>query len=729
MSPASSRVGPAADPVGERASRIGFVLPRPTHPSGGHHYNQAVLRHWPAGVPVPEVVELDGPWPEGDDAVRRALADALTRFDLVILDGLVAAARPELIETAQGRVVLLVHLPLADAGGLDEVVAARLEDDEGRSVRAAWRVIATSATAAADIVRRHGRPDVHVVRPGVESAPLSSGPDPGPSSGGGDRVSSSTRLDPEPSSGGPDPEPSSGGPDRVSSSGGGDRAPLSKRSNRMPSSSQVGPVSSNSGLNPAVPSPPSGQEPVPHLISVGTLGDRKNQLAFAHALQACADLPWTASVIGPQVALDYAERVRSALPRQARLRGALTGSQLEDEWGRAALLVHPARAETWGMVVTEALAHGVPAIVGRGTGAEEALRSGGGMPGASVDPDDPDELAALLRRWLTDSALRADWRTQALAGRQRLRGWPQAAQEFADASGAGHDTVPGNGSGARNRAVAAVGPPREPRSRPGDSPPAPIAADWLALRRPADEAAREASQPLLQALRRALPPGPVTVVDLGAGTGANRAWLGPRLGRESRWVLVDHDPTLLAASDNSSGTRIVGGLAEASLALRQATGARFLTCSALLDLLTATELDRLAEVLADLQVPALCALSVDGSFGLVPPDAVDSLISEAFNAHQRRAGRPGPEAPTAFAAACETRGLQVRRAETPWELDGSRPDLLRRLLTERAAAAADQRPDEADRIAGWLARRLDHLQQGTLTVRVGHLDLLVLPGR
>ncbi|QLQ14718.1 MAG: glycosyltransferase [Micropruina sp.] len=127
------------------------------------------------------------------------------------------------------------------------------------------------------------------------------------------------------------------------------------------------------------------------------------------------------------------------------------------------------------MVVTEALAHGVPAIVGRGTGAEEALRSGGGMPGASVDPDDPDELAALLRRWLTDSALRADWRTQALAGRQRLRGWPQAAQEFADASGAGHDTVPGNGSGARNRAVAAVGPhgnpeagrvtPRPPRSR------------------------------------------------------------------------------------------------------------------------------------------------------------------------------------------------------------------------------------------------------------------------
>ncbi|QLQ14707.1 MAG: glycosyltransferase [Micropruina sp.] len=280
-----------------------------------------MLRHWPPGVPVPEVVELDGPWPEGDDAVRRALADALTRFDLVILDGLVAAARPELIETAQGRVVLLVHLPLADAGGLDEVVAARLRTTRA-GASAAWRVIATSATAAADIVRRHGRPDVHVVRPGVESAPLSSGPDlgpsssgpdPGPSSGGGDRVSSSTRLDPEPSSGGPDPEPSSGGPDpepssggpdRVSSSGGGDRAPLSKRSNRMPSSSQVGPVSSNSGLNPAAPSPPSGQEPVPHLISVGTLGDRKNQLAFAHALQACADLPWTASVIGPEVALD-----------------------------------------------------------------------------------------------------------------------------------------------------------------------------------------------------------------------------------------------------------------------------------------------------------------------------------------------------------------------------------------------------------------------------------------
>jgi glycosyltransferase involved in cell wall biosynthesis len=329
---------------------VGFVLPRPVHPSGGHAYNAAVLRHWPAGLSVPEVVELDGPWPEGDPASASALQVALARFDTTILDGLVGAAQPDLIEDATRsgrRVVLLVHLPLADAGSLDEARRVRLERAEGRGVRAAWRVVATSHTTAADVIARHRRPDVRAIPPGVEPAPVSESGEP------------------------------------------------------------------------------------PHLLTVGAITELKNQLAVAQALTACAGLPWRASLIGPVVDSAYGGLVARALPSRARILGVLFGSELDAVLKTGSLLLHPAQVETWGMVVTEALARGIPAVVGRGTGAEEALASGGGLPGATVDPDDPDELAHVLRRWLTDPRLRADWRAQALAARPLLRGWEQTASEFA----------------------------------------------------------------------------------------------------------------------------------------------------------------------------------------------------------------------------------------------------------------------------------------------------------
>ena len=59
-----------------------------------------------------------------------------------------------------------------------------------------------------------------------------------------------------------------------------------------------------------------------------------------------------------------------------RVTGALTGSALDQRWDAADLLVLPSRVETYGLVVTEALARGIPAIVSAGTGAVEALQQG-----------------------------------------------------------------------------------------------------------------------------------------------------------------------------------------------------------------------------------------------------------------------------------------------------------------------------------------------------------------
>lgn len=294
----------------------------------------------------------------------------------------------------------------------------------------------------------------------------------------------------------------------------------------------------------------------------------------------------------------------------------------------------------------------------------------------------------------------------------------------------------------------------------------PIAADWLALRRALDEAAREAAAGLLSELAAAYAahaarspgglgdgdPAPVAVVDVGAGTGANRAYLAARLPFPTTWTLLDHDPTLLAAPDNADCRRVVGGIAQLPELLAQlGPGRRLVTCSALLDLLSASQLDDLVEAVVAARVPALLALTVTGDVVIEPPDPDDGLVRTAFDAHQARAGRPGPQAAAYVARVAARAGASVTTAGTPWRVTASATsrDFLRRYLTDRADAAAEhlgtgQRdgasgaadsddpsahrdPADSDRVATWLSRRLGHIDAGDLSLRVEHADLLILP--
>jgi glycosyltransferase involved in cell wall biosynthesis len=72
------------------------------------------------------------------------------------------------------------------------------------------------------------------------------------------------------------------------------------------------------------------------------------------------------------------------------------------------------------MVVTEALARGIPVLATDAGGVVEALGDG---PGLLVPPGDPAALASVLRRWFTEPALREDLRAAARARRDALTGW------------------------------------------------------------------------------------------------------------------------------------------------------------------------------------------------------------------------------------------------------------------------------------------------------------------
>ncbi len=189
------------------------------------------------------------------------------------------------------------------------------------------------------------------------------------------------------------------------------------------------------GVDPAPVASGSGDGPA-RILSLGTVRAAKDQLTLVRALAKVADLPWTARIVGsdetdPGYAADVrAEARRFGLAERVSVVGPRTGAGLEAEWDAADLLVLTSRAETYGMVVVEALARGIPAMVAAGTGAQEALAAGGGamLPGAVIPPQDPAALAGILRRWSTDPRMRRRWRQAALAGRPRLPGWDRTAQ-------------------------------------------------------------------------------------------------------------------------------------------------------------------------------------------------------------------------------------------------------------------------------------------------------------
>ncbi len=113
--------------------------------------------------------------------------------------------------------------------------------------------------------------------------------------------------------------------------------------------------------------------------------------------------------------------------------GPRTGADLDRSYAAADLLVLASRAETYGMVVTEALARGLPVVAAEVGGVPEALGHGanGTRPGLLVPPGDPAALGAALRSWLGDADLRSRLRRAARERRESLAGWPVTSSVLA----------------------------------------------------------------------------------------------------------------------------------------------------------------------------------------------------------------------------------------------------------------------------------------------------------
>ena len=175
------------------------------------------------------------------------------------------------------------------------------------------------------------------------------------------------------------------------------------------------------------------------LLCVAPVTFDKGHDLLLSALATIEDLSWRCACVG-SVDRDpaFMESLRSrlldgALGDRVRFSGPRAGADLDREYASADLMVLASRAETYGMVFTEALARGLPVVAADVGGVTEAVGcdADGIRPGLLIPPDDPTALSAALRAWLGDAELRARLRRAARVRRQSLAGWSTTASLIA----------------------------------------------------------------------------------------------------------------------------------------------------------------------------------------------------------------------------------------------------------------------------------------------------------
>jgi glycosyltransferase involved in cell wall biosynthesis len=333
----------------------------PARPSGGNAYDRQVCRGLASiGWSVHEHA-VPGAWPRPGAAACAALASVVGRIPdaaVVLLDGLVASAAPEVLvpEASRLRLVVLVHMPLGHRPADHAADDTRAREHAVLGVATA--VVTTSEWARRRLLELYSLPAdrVHVAEPAVDAADLAAG----------------------------------------TAAGGG-------------------------------------------LLCVAAVTSEKGHDVLLDALATTADLPWHCVCVG---SLDrepaFVEGLRrrsldAGLDDRVFFPGPRTGADLDRTYAVADVLVLASRAETFGMVVTEALARGLPVVATEVGGLPEALGHGaeGIRPGLLVTPGDPAALGAALRAWLGDAELRVRLRRAARERRESLAGWPSTTSVLA----------------------------------------------------------------------------------------------------------------------------------------------------------------------------------------------------------------------------------------------------------------------------------------------------------
>lgn len=168
-------------------------------------------------------------------------------------------------------------------------------------------------------------------------------------------------------------------------------------------------------------------------LCVATLGPRKGQDLLVSALTQCVDLDWQCSLAGsldrhPDYVTSLRRQIDEAgLGDRVRCVGELDDEGLDQAYRSADVFVLPSWYEGYGMVITEAMAYGLPVITTTGGALAHTASSEAAI---KVTPGDVDALAVALRQVMTMPGRLQQLVAGAASERRALPSWDDAAGQF-----------------------------------------------------------------------------------------------------------------------------------------------------------------------------------------------------------------------------------------------------------------------------------------------------------
>jgi len=173
------------------------------------------------------------------------------------------------------------------------------------------------------------------------------------------------------------------------------------------------------------------------LLTVASLTPRKGHAVLLEALAEIKALDWVSEWVGdPRRDGDHANGLMQqiealGLTDRVVLWGEQDAQALHERYGSAHVCVLPSFYEGYGMVITEAIARGLPVITTDGGALPTTVPEGAGI---IVPAGDAKALASALRSWCEDATLRASLIQGAIEARESLTDWSKAGERFIEAA-------------------------------------------------------------------------------------------------------------------------------------------------------------------------------------------------------------------------------------------------------------------------------------------------------
>jgi glycosyltransferase involved in cell wall biosynthesis len=161
------------------------------------------------------------------------------------------------------------------------------------------------------------------------------------------------------------------------------------------------------------------------LLYVGRISKEKDLDMLVHAFRDLRrdNVPVQLSIVGHG---PFSEALAELIP-EACFTGYLTGKELATAYASADLFVFPSTTDTFGNVIIEAQAAGLPVVVSDLGGPKELVEDG--IDGLITKARDVNDFASAIRRLVEDADLR---KQMSAAARLRVqdRSWPSAFRRF-----------------------------------------------------------------------------------------------------------------------------------------------------------------------------------------------------------------------------------------------------------------------------------------------------------